>query len=69
MGVELFYHILGLLNEEINNYLPAKQLYSQCLEVLGQVCETMQFDWIKNYIFYSCFSHIYTVESSSIQDY
>lgn len=37
MGVELFYYILSLLNEEINQYLPGKQLYSQCLEILGQV--------------------------------
>ncbi|KAK9711672.1 hypothetical protein QE152_g25342 [Popillia japonica] len=36
MGVELFYYILNLLTEEINNYLPGKQLYSQCLQVLGQ---------------------------------
>ncbi|KAF2894637.1 hypothetical protein ILUMI_11535 [Ignelater luminosus] len=35
-GVELFYHILSLLNEEINSYPPTKQFYLSCLEKLGQ---------------------------------
>nr|XP_022906095.1 ectopic P granules protein 5 homolog [Onthophagus taurus] len=36
MGVELFYHILSLINDETNSYLPAKQLFSQCVEDLGR---------------------------------
>ncbi|KAJ8984461.1 hypothetical protein NQ317_012527 [Molorchus minor] len=36
LGVELFYYILSLLNEEINNYPPTKTLFSICLETLGQ---------------------------------
>ncbi|XP_028134145.1 ectopic P granules protein 5 homolog isoform X1 [Diabrotica virgifera virgifera] len=36
LGVELFYYILSLLNEEINSYPPTKTLFSMCLEKLGQ---------------------------------
>lgn len=37
MGVELFYHILSLLNEETRAYLPTRTLFALCLERLGQV--------------------------------
>ncbi|KAK9871044.1 hypothetical protein WA026_010002 [Henosepilachna vigintioctopunctata] len=36
LGVELFYYLLPMLNEEITNYLPTKTLFSTCLEKLGQ---------------------------------
>lgn len=36
IGCELFYYILGLINEESNLYLPTKTLYTSCLERLGQ---------------------------------
>lgn len=42
-GVELFYHILSLLNEEINSYPPTKQFYLSCLEKLGQVSLILEF--------------------------
>lgn len=37
LGVELFYYILSLISEETLSYLPTKQLFSECLEKLGQV--------------------------------
>ncbi|CAG9856312.1 unnamed protein product [Phyllotreta striolata] len=36
LGVELFYRILSMLNEEIEAYPPTKTLFSVCLERLGQ---------------------------------
>lgn len=36
MGVDLFYYILTLLNEENTNFLPAKQLFTASLEKLGR---------------------------------
>ncbi|KAL3265469.1 hypothetical protein HHI36_009673, partial [Cryptolaemus montrouzieri] len=36
LGVELFYYILPLLNEETTNYLPTKTLFFTCLEKLGE---------------------------------
>lgn len=36
LGVELFYYILSLLNEETLAYLPTKILFTSCLEKLGQ---------------------------------
>ncbi|KAJ8949813.1 hypothetical protein NQ318_000511, partial [Aromia moschata] len=36
LGVELFYYILSLLNDETNTYPPTKMLFSACLETLGQ---------------------------------
>ncbi|XP_056634672.1 ectopic P granules protein 5 homolog [Diorhabda sublineata] len=36
LGVELFYYILSLINEETNSYPPTKTLFSMCLEKLGQ---------------------------------
>lgn len=36
LGVELFYYILSFLNEETTNYLPTKQLFTMCIEKLGQ---------------------------------
>ncbi|CAG9823224.1 unnamed protein product [Phaedon cochleariae] len=36
LGVELFYYILSLMNEEMNAYPPTKTLFSTCLENLGQ---------------------------------
>ena len=37
VGASLFYILVELVNEETNSYLPAKQLLSTCLEVLGMV--------------------------------
>ncbi|XP_017775624.1 PREDICTED: ectopic P granules protein 5 homolog [Nicrophorus vespilloides] len=37
LGVELFYYILSLLNEETSNYLPSKKLFTECMERLGQI--------------------------------
>lgn len=39
MGVELFYFILTLINEESNAYPPTRQFFTQCLERLGQVSD------------------------------
>lgn len=39
MGVELFYFILTLVNEESNAYPPTRQFFTQCLERLGQVSD------------------------------
>lgn len=36
LGVELFYYILSLLNEEATSYPPSKMLFAICLEKLGQ---------------------------------
>ncbi|KAF7282452.1 hypothetical protein GWI33_002679 [Rhynchophorus ferrugineus] len=36
LGVELFYYIFSVLNEEIISYPPTKILFSSCLEKLGQ---------------------------------
>nr|CAH7757239.1 unnamed protein product [Callosobruchus chinensis] len=36
LGVELFYYILSLVNEETNAYPPTKTLFACCLERLGQ---------------------------------
>lgn len=36
MGVELFYYLLTFLTEENTNFLPAKQLFTLCLERLGR---------------------------------
>lgn len=36
LGVELFYYILPLLQDEIVSYLPAKTLFINCIEKLGQ---------------------------------
>lgn len=36
MGVDLFYYLLTLLSEENINFLPAKQLFTLCLERLGR---------------------------------
>ncbi|KAG5874036.1 hypothetical protein JTB14_007998 [Gonioctena quinquepunctata] len=36
LGVELFYHILSLLNDKINSYPPTNRLLASCLDKLGQ---------------------------------
>lgn len=36
LGVDLFYHILSLINEETTAYPPSKTLFAICLERLGQ---------------------------------
>lgn len=36
LGVELFYHILSLINDETSCYYPTKTLFTLCLEKLGQ---------------------------------
>lgn len=41
MGVDLFYHVLTFLAEENLHFLPAKQLFTICLEQLGQVSKTI----------------------------
>lgn len=37
LGVELFYYILSLVNEETSLFLPISSLFSTCLDQLGQV--------------------------------
>ncbi|KAL1505767.1 hypothetical protein ABEB36_005253 [Hypothenemus hampei] len=36
LGIELFYHILSLLQGNILEFLPAKTLFASCIEKLGQ---------------------------------
>lgn len=35
-GVDFFYHVLSLINEETSNFYPTKKLFTECLERLGQ---------------------------------
>lgn len=37
VGVELFYHLVARYNEDLAVYPPSKQLFTTCLETLGQV--------------------------------
>lgn len=37
VGVELFYHLVSRYNEDLAVYPPSKQLFTTCLETLGQV--------------------------------
>lgn len=37
VGVELFYHLVSRYNEDLAVYPPTKQLFTTCLETLGQV--------------------------------
>ncbi|XP_066259328.1 ectopic P granules protein 5 homolog [Euwallacea similis] len=36
LGIELFYHILSYFQDEVLMYLPAKTLFTSCIEKLGQ---------------------------------
>lgn len=69
LGVELFYYILSLLNEETNTYLPSKTLFTTCLEKLGQVkyfglCLKITLKNILNFC-----SHTYAESNTKCLDY
>lgn len=62
IGVELFYYILPMFNEELTNFLPIKQLLTTCLERLGRVYQDIyNFCYMKYSL--DCFkAHICGVE-------
>lgn len=40
-GVALFYHISSVFTDEATSYPPLKQLFTTCIEMLGQVIDYM----------------------------
>lgn len=55
VGIALFYHISSMFNDEAMSYPPIKQLFTSCIEILGQV----RFKTTKTILFLIVYKFLY----------